>query len=53
MLPCNVIVYENSKGDVAVLAIEPDTMMSFIKNDRIKSVADEIKQKLHTVIDRV
>ncbi len=53
LLPCNVIVYENSQGDSVVSAIEPDTMMSIIPNDTIKSVATEVKQKLHNVIDRV
>ena len=53
LLPCNVIVYETEDKDIVVSAIEPDAMMSVVDNPDIQKIAQEIREKLHRVIDAV
>ena len=50
LLPCNVIVYETSKGKVRVSAIDPVAAMSVVGSDAVRSVAEEVSQKLTAVI---
>ncbi len=50
LLPCNVIVYETSQGKVRVSAIDPIAAMSVVGSDAVKSVAEEVSQKLTAVI---
>jgi len=49
LLPCNVIVYEK-EGKTAVSAFDPMVMMTVLGNDRMRQVADEVKQRLERVI---
>jgi uncharacterized protein (DUF302 family) len=50
LLPCNVIVYETSQGKVRVSAIDPIAAMSVVGSDAVRSVAEEVSQKLTAVI---
>ncbi len=50
LLPCNVIVYETSEGKVRVSAIDPVAAMSVVGSDAVRSVAEEVSQKLTAVI---
>ena len=51
MLPCNVIVYEEGDHSV-VTAIDP--METFAANDdRLRSIAQEVRAKLVRVLDRL
>jgi uncharacterized protein (DUF302 family) len=50
LLPCNVIVYENT-GDVFVSAIQPSVVMQVIENTEITLIAKEVEEKLHRVIN--
>jgi len=50
LLPCNVIVYEK-KGQVIVSAINPAVAMSMVENDSVATVATEVGEKLHAVIE--
>ena len=50
LLPCNVIVYETSEGKVRVSAINPIAAMSVVGSDAVRSVAEEVSQKLTAVI---
>lgn len=50
LLPCNVVVYETSEGKVRVSAIDPVAAMSVVGSDAVRSVAEEVSQKLTAVI---
>ena len=52
MLPCNVIVYQNN-GDVFVSAIKPSVAMSMIENEDLGEIAEDIENRLRSVIDNV
>ncbi len=52
-LPCNVVVLENDKGDIEVAAVDPVASMISVKNDKLGSVAQEIRQKLKNVIGKL
>ncbi len=51
MLPCNVIVLENDKGQVEVAAVDPVPSLQAIKNPQLQEVADQVQGKLKKVID--
>lgn len=53
MLPCNVIVLENDKGQVEVAAIDPIASMQAITNPQLQSIADQVQAKLKKVIERL
>lgn len=50
MLPCNVIVEEHDDGTVEVSAINPVASMQAVKNDKLNSIADQVRDKLKSVI---
>jgi uncharacterized protein (DUF302 family) len=51
MLPCNVIVYEAEGGATVVAAVDPVASMQAIDNPKLGEIADEIRQRLHRLID--
>jgi len=53
MLPCNVIVEENSDGKVEVSAVDPIASMQAVQNESLGSVAIEVRDKLKKVIDEL
>lgn len=53
MLPCNVIVEENSDGTVEVSAVDPVASMSGVKNDSLGGVAMQVRGKLQKVINNL
>jgi uncharacterized protein (DUF302 family) len=50
MLPCNVIVQEKEEG-VEIAAVDPVASMQAIDNPKLGEIADEIRKRLHKVID--
>ena len=50
MLPCNVIVQEKENG-VEIAAVDPVASMQAIENPKLGEIANEIRQRLHRVID--
>lgn len=52
LLPCNVIVYKKD-DKVHVSAIRPTQAMGMIDQPELKPIAEEIEQKLKTVIDQI
>ncbi len=52
LLPCNVIVYEDS-GEVYVSAIVPSVAMNMVENEDLASIASEVEKKLVSVISAV
>jgi uncharacterized protein (DUF302 family) len=51
LLPCNVVVYERA-GETTIAAIDPERMLSIVDNDELVSVADEVKSRLESVVER-
>ncbi len=51
MLPCNVIVRETREGDIEVAAIDPVTAMSPIDNNELRTIANQVREKLKNVIE--
>jgi uncharacterized protein (DUF302 family) len=51
MLPCNVIVEENTDGSVEVSAVDPVASMASVKNDSLGGVATQVREKLKKVIN--
>ena len=52
LLPCNVIVYEKD-NDCIVSVFDPMIMAQITKNKDILNIAEEIKQKLLSALERV
>ncbi len=50
MLPCNVIIQEAPDGKIEVAAIDPLASMQAIDNPKLKEIAQQVQQKLSTVI---
>ena len=53
MLPCNVVVQEADNGQTEVSAIDPLASMQAIDNPKLKEIAEQIRSKLETVINRM
>lgn len=52
-LPCNVIVEEHENGEVEVAAVDPVASMISVGNPALEDLANEIRQKLMNVIDKL
>ncbi len=50
-MPCNVIVYENEKGQTVVTALDPLVALGRIQNEQLTPIAKEAAQKLQRVIN--
>ena len=53
LLPCNVVVYENSSGNTVVSAIDANAMLGVVERSDIKPIADEVNKKLQIVLENV
>jgi uncharacterized protein (DUF302 family) len=53
MLPCNIIVQEQSGGKIEISAIDPIASMQAVENKDLGSIASEVQGKLKKVIDSV
>ena len=53
MLPCNVIVQQQSDEFVEVAAINPLASMQAVNNEKLHKVAKDITSKLQSVINRL
>jgi uncharacterized protein (DUF302 family) len=51
LLPCNVVVEENDRGEIEVSAVDPIASMQAAKNDNLEVIATEVQQKLKKIID--
>ncbi len=53
MLPCNVIVQETEDGKIEVSAVDPVESMTAIENEELGRIAQQVRAKLQTVIERL
>ncbi|MFC2117943.1 DUF302 domain-containing protein [Bacteroidota bacterium] len=53
MLPCNVIVQEMEDGSIDVAAVDPVASMKAIRNPELQDVANEVREKLRKVIEKL
>jgi uncharacterized protein (DUF302 family) len=53
MLPCNVVVQEDSSGGSVVSIIDPKAMFLFIEHDDLKPVAAEAEEELQRVLNKL
>jgi len=51
LLPCNVVVYEDDQGQVAVSIIKPTEMFRVVDNPELQAVAGEVDQLLQRVCE--
>jgi uncharacterized protein (DUF302 family) len=52
LLPCNVVVYEKD-NKIVVSIFDPMMMTKVIDNDKMISIASEVKEKLQRVLEAV
>jgi len=53
MLPCNVVVEQISDNEIEVATIDPIASMLAVENPKLKEVAEQVRNKLRTVIDNL
>ena len=53
LLPCNVIVYETNDRKSYVAAINPVSALEVIQSRELKSIAEEVSEKLKKVVENV
>lgn len=53
MLPCNVIVQELDSGDIEIAAVNPMASMQAVQNKVLKVIAEEITDKLKSIIEKL
>ncbi|MFH1312359.1 MAG: DUF302 domain-containing protein [Candidatus Eisenbacteria bacterium] len=51
LLPCNVVVQATEEGSAEVSAIDPVSAMQSVENDNLAQVAQEVRDRLRTVIE--
>ncbi|OMC05003.1 ABC transporter [Mycolicibacter heraklionensis] len=53
LLPCNIVVREDTEhpGTVLVEAMNPELMAQVLDNPAVAPIADEVSEKIRTVID--
>ncbi|GJM09179.1 MAG: hypothetical protein DHS20C11_14550 [Lysobacteraceae bacterium] len=53
MLPCNVIVREQSDGRIEVAAVDPIASMQAVANPALAQIASQVQSQLKAVIEAV
>jgi uncharacterized protein (DUF302 family) len=53
LLPCNVVVAERDGGGSVVSAMDPVAAFRLVANPGIQPVADEVRQRMQRVLDRL
>ncbi|MFZ0391636.1 MAG: DUF302 domain-containing protein [Calditrichia bacterium] len=53
MLPCNVVVFQNTAGKIVVSAVDPMASMQAVSNPGLAGVAEDVRSRLRKVIERV
>ena len=53
LLPCNVVVYEDDSGKVAVSFINPKEMFKVVDNPDVQGIAEEVDAKMRRALDAI
>ncbi|MEW6353255.1 MAG: DUF302 domain-containing protein [Pseudomonadota bacterium] len=53
LLPCNVVVYQDSNAQVHVSAMDPEPVLNMVGNPRVAPVAAQVKTLLHEALEAV
>lgn len=53
LLPCNVVLYETDDGDTAVVIMDPEAVLSLIRNPDVAGLAAMVKEKMERVLAAV
>ncbi len=53
LLPCNVIVFVNDKGETVVAAVDPVASMQVVENENLGEVANTVREALKSVIEKL
>ncbi|RMG34925.1 MAG: DUF302 domain-containing protein [Gammaproteobacteria bacterium] len=53
LLPCNVVVRGLEDGKVRVTFMDPDSVLALVDNDQVGTLAEEVKERLQRVRDRL
>jgi uncharacterized protein (DUF302 family) len=54
LLPCNIIVYENTtKGSVIIATIDPSSIVELTGREDLNSYAKQVGQKLTSAMERI
>ncbi len=51
LLPCNVVVRQDSQGNTRVDIMDPDAVLQLVNRDDVAQVAAEVRQRLQRVLD--
>jgi uncharacterized protein (DUF302 family) len=51
LLPCNVVVYERD-GETHISAVDAERMLSLVGNGGLAPIAESVREKLATVVER-
>jgi uncharacterized protein (DUF302 family) len=53
LLPCNVVLFEETDGQMAVSIAKPEEMFKMVNNPELLPLAKEVDQKLRNAFDRM
>ena len=53
LLPCNVLVREDSQGQVHVSFMDPDSVLALVGRDEVKPLAAQVRERLQRVLMRL
>ena len=53
LLPCNVTIFENDDGTIAVAAVNAEAMLTVADNPDLLPIAAEVNQRLQSAINTV
>lgn len=53
LLPCNVVVRQDEKGDVHIEFMDPNAVLDLVRKPGIAQLAGEVRQKLEKVLTAI
>ncbi len=53
LLPCNVLIYENEDGGVAVSAMDPEAAFQLVGNPGVDGIAKEVRERIAKALEKL
>jgi len=53
LLPCNVVVRQDTEGKVVVELMDPQAVLWLVERDDITTIAGDVRMRLQRVLDRL